>query len=232
MFRFLSRLFVRKAKRPSRPHCQLIEQARWLVAHGYYVGAVATARCALESRLKDSVQALGNDRPDGWHGNAVAMFLHRQGLLTLSQARRVSAAVHISASMVRGPGHCPPVKSARTVREIEAVIALLESAPRDAISAAPLAAVMLIAFGVNACQAGHATATRQAAPPHRSATVAAETMAEHLRHGELARTPVAAKAFAHRLSTAMDPNRYGLLIGILNGAAIYAAIGVGIYLCL
>ena len=136
MFRFFSRLIGAKANRPSCPHCSLIQQARELAERGYFIGAVATARCALESRIKETIYALGNDRPASWHGHGMAMFLHGQGLLSLSQARRVSAAVHISAAMIRGAGRCHPAKSARMLCEIEAVIAMLERAPREAAVAA------------------------------------------------------------------------------------------------
>jgi len=129
MFHFLSRLVGRKAACPPCPHCSLLVQARQLVELGYYVGAVATARCELDAKLKATIYALGSERPDSWHGHAMAIFLHRQGLLTLSQARRVSAAWHLSGPMIRSVSKCHPVKANRMLREIEAVVAMLDRAP-------------------------------------------------------------------------------------------------------
>ena len=132
MFRLLSRLVGRKAACPPCPHCSLLLQARQLVERGYYVGAVATARCELEAKLKATVYALGSERPDSWHGHAMAMFLRGQGVLSLAQARRVSAAWHVSGPMIRSAAKCHSVRANRMLREIEAVIAMLERAPSQA----------------------------------------------------------------------------------------------------
>ena len=110
----------------------LLQQARELIEAGYHVGAVATARCDLETRFKHaavSVHAIvGGEWKPSWHTHSTANFLHPSGLLTLSQARRVSAALARAGGMVHNAGKCNCLKARWMVAEAEAIAGLLQAA--------------------------------------------------------------------------------------------------------
>lgn len=129
--------FRRVLPRAAKAHCplceaNLLEQARQLLDAGFYVAAVATARCELESRLKAAAAAFNISPADNtnfnWRPAHTAKFLNQNGMLTIKRGRRIAIALRRAGEMIHANHRCNCVRARWFISEVETAVAELNAA--------------------------------------------------------------------------------------------------------
>ena len=115
------------------PMCEgkRLEQANQLVESGYYVGAVATARCELETRLKQMSMFVSNARGEklkkecGTH--LCAKYLFDAGVITVNLQTCIEKVLHRAASVIHHRATCNCIRARFIVREVEKITSEIDA---------------------------------------------------------------------------------------------------------
>lgn len=122
---------LRSARRSHCPLCSgdLLGQANQLVAAGYYVAAVATARCELEARVRAASFAVHTDG-DGFRGSwstgQLAKFLNNRNVLTRKETLRIGKLLRRAAHVLHSyhDGNC--LRARWIIAEVDSIVAAIQ----------------------------------------------------------------------------------------------------------
>ena len=117
--------FLDTAIRKPCPYCQqdLIKQARRQLKVGQYIGAIASARCDLEMRLRflawESAMAYSKSSPTYHKAEYILDTLRSKQLLSRSTWRRIQRIFRHAESILRGISECNGMRARWLVGEVE-----------------------------------------------------------------------------------------------------------------